>query len=612
MRKAFDLKHLHLSAALVLTVLLAGALAAPRSDAYLLAKKGTAVSLNEIGRHIRFLTSDDLAGRMTASPGADRAANYIAEEFRRIGLVPAGTNGFFQAFPFIAKLRTGDNAITFSLPRESLSLALGTDFMPIGFSAAGGAVGELAFVGYGITAPALAYDDYEQIDVKDKIVLALRYGPEGDDPHSRFSDYHALRRKALTAREHGARALVLIADSEPFSESSLSKLRYDHGGGDAGILVAAMGRAHAEAVCNGAGLSIAEWERIMTSKKRPASSLLRGVRASVKLEVIRETRPGKNVLGLLRGSDSRLREEFVIVGAHYDHLGLGGENSLAPKQVGTVHHGADDNASGVAGLLELARVLAVEIPRPKRSILYISFSGEEEGLLGSNFYVKNPVRPLSSTVAMINLDMIGRMRENRLSVQGIGTSPAWKPLVEELNATARLDLKLIEDGRGPSDHSSFYDHDIPVLFFFTGAHEDYHKPSDTSEKINLEGEERVIELARQAILRLSSQTDRPAFTKVKASSSQQVAAFRVSLGTIPDYAEEVEGVKLSGVREGSPAEKGGLRAGDVIIQVGTREIKNVYDYTYALSDLKAGVETEVIVVREGKRLTLKVVPERRT
>lgn len=575
-------------------------------------EKNVAVSQAEIGRHIRYLASDELQGRMTASPGAERAAEYIAQEFRRAGLRPAGTDGFFQHFPFVASLKPGPgNTMSFSGSDARVALTPGVDFLPLGFSSDGEFTGDVAFVGYGISAPGLSYDDYQQIDVKDKIVLALRWGPDGDDPHSAFTDFHALRRKALSAREHGARALLVIADSEPFSEDPLSRLHHDYGSGDSGIVAAALSRARAESILGSAGQSLAEWERAMASNKKPASMNLPGWRGSVKLGIIKETKSASNVLGLLQGSDPRWRDELLIIGAHYDHLGLGGENSLAPKEFGKVHNGADDNASGTSAVVELARVLSADSLRPKRSILFMCFSGEEEGVLGSNYYVKNPVRPLPSTVAMINMDMIGRLRDNRLSVQGIGTSPAWKQIIEELNAIARFDLKLLEDGRGPSDHSSFYDHDLPVLFFFTGAHEDYHKPSDDFEKINLEGETRVVEFVRQVALKIDDQAERPVFTKAKASDTQRAAAFRVSLGSIPDYAEQVEGVKLSGVREGSPAEKAGLRAGDVIVQLGRREIKNVYDYTYALSDLKAGVETEIAIMREGKRLMLKVIPERR-
>jgi hypothetical protein len=314
----------------------------------------------------------------------------------------------------------------------------------------------------------------------------------------------------------------------------------------------------------------------------------------------------------------------VVIGAHYDHLGLGGPESLAAKPEGQIHHGADDNASGTTGLLEIARSLASERGKVKRSIMFIAFSGEELGLLGSGAYTKNPVIPLSKTVAMLNMDMIGRLRDGSLHVGGAGTSPTWKSLLEKLNGSApptvsaagngsgsRFKLGLSEDGFGPSDHQSFYVRDVPVLFFFTGTHDDYHKPSDTADKINGQGLMQIAEFVREIAISVANEPQRIAFTKVKVEQRPTGRGFRVYLGTVPNYSDQSDGMKLDGVRPGSPAEKAGMRAGDIVVKLGKMAIKNVYDYTYALGEMRGGEEIEAVLRRDGKEMTVKITPEKR-
>ena len=316
-----------------------------------------------------------------------------------------------------------------------------------------------------------------------------------------------------------------------------------------------------------------------------------------------------------------------MIGAHYDHLGRGGEGSRAPRAAET-HHGADDNASGVAGLLELARIFSDERARLKRTLIFIAFSGEEEGLLGSNYYVNHPVVPLAQTVAMINMDMIGRMRDDRLNIGGVGTAQGWRALVEKINdpvsasveadhrdarrlSLRRFALSLNEDGYGPSDHASFYAKQVPVLFFWTGAHEDYHKPSDTADKINYEDEARIISLIADIVRSIEEAERRPAYTVARSESTGRSMSFRVYLGTIPNYADSTTGLVLDGVRDDSPASRAGLKAGDRIVRMAGRDVRNVYDYTYALGEMKAGQEYEVEIVRAGQTIKLKITPAAR-
>lgn len=295
-----------------------------------------------------------------------------------------------------------------------------------------------------------------------------------------------------------------------------------------------------------------------------------------------------------------------------DHLGMGGKGSLSPDTV-AVHHGADDNASGTAGLLEVAQYLASQKSHLRRSVLFASFSGEELGLLGSDYYVKHPEYPLDHTDAMLNMDMIGRLTDSQLVVEGMGTSPQWQELVSKHNSDS-LHLKFKPDGFGPSDHSSFYAKDIPVMFFFTNLHADYHRPSDTWDKINYTGEQKVASLVSRIALDVANQDTKPAFTKAAASSMAPAGdrqGVRVSLGVVPDYAEDVVGMKISGTRPGSAAEKAGLKGGDIIISFGGKSIKNIYDFTYLLSDYKPGDEVAIVVKRGSEEVTLKATLEAR-
>jgi len=364
------------------------------------------------------------------------------------------------------------------------------------------------------------------------------------------------------------------------------------------------------------------------------------VRISVTASVVRRTIVDRNVLGAIEGSDPRLKNEWVVIAAHPDHNGAAGD---------TIFHGADDNASGAVALLAIAEAYAKAAAagqRPRRSILFASFNSEERGpLMGSWGYTEAPAVPLGRTIAMINMDMIGRMRDRKLSIGGIGTAQEWRELVRQANTAQSMtvaansgspapkgvpivvsangrpimtvdpngtfELTLTEDGYGPSDHSSFYTKQIPVLFFFTGAHNDYHKPSDTFDKINYTDEARILSLVARIVRDVDGAPKRLSFTTAKSDATPRTGGFRVYLGTIPNYADSNNGLLLDGVRDDSPAAKAGLKPGDRIVKIGTREVKNVYDYTYALGEMKAGQEYAVEVMRGTEKLTLKITPEAR-
>jgi Zn-dependent M28 family amino/carboxypeptidase len=603
-----------------------------------------APSVERLREHVTYLASDALEGRRTGTTGANDAAEYIAGQFLRLGLRPGGqAKGktalarFQQQFPYVAGVEPGKgNVLTLTTP-----LRVGEDWMPLGLSSNGRVDNASAvFVGYGIAASELNYSDYTGVDVAGKIAVALPGTPDGDNPHGQFIRYEDPRWKAVAARVAGAKALLVIAREQNFKDDRLSHLRYDNTVGDAGLPVAVISQQTAQRLFSGSTLADLE----QTTRAKNVSSIKNSSGSlALATDIVRREVPARNIIGMLEGSEPTLKNEYIIIGAHYDHLGRGGAGSLAPRE-GEIHHGADDNASGVAGVLELARVLAAQNPKPRRSIVFIAFSGEEEGLLGSNYYANNPVVPLANTIAMINLDMVGRLRNRTLIIGGVGTAQEWRAIIEganvaqamtgtagdsakgtaslnkhplvvvansqpvvDVDTTKQFQLTLTEDGVGPSDHSSFYLKQIPVLFFWTGTHEDYHKPSDTADKINYIEEARIVGLIAHIVNALNL-GKRPTYTAVKSESTGRSTGFRVYLGTIPNYADSGDGLLLDGVRDDSPAAKAGLKAGDRIVKLAGKDVKNVYDYTFALGEMKAGEEYEVEIVRGSERLKLKLRP----
>ncbi len=559
---------------------------------------------------VHFLASDALEGRFSGSEGARVAAEFIAARFRELGLVPAGdAAGFPQHFRFIASVHPGPgNALAFDLPGGRRAATLEEEFRPLAFSASGSATGEVVFAGYGIHAPDLGYDDYAGLDVKGRIVLVLRFSPDGDNPDSRFQPYMALRRKAADARALGATALLVATGPVGSKETAPVKILFDASFADSGLPVMGIATPLAEALFAGHGFTLAELQQRMNERREPASRPL-GVHAALTADVVQEHADALNVLALLPGSDPQLKGEVLVVGAHYDHLGYGGEGSgsLAPDQH-AIHHGADDNASGSAGLMEIARILASRPPR--RTVLFASFAGEEEGLLGSAHLVQNLPVPKEAVVAMLNLDMVGRPKPGpALTLGGFGTAKEWPELIERVNANHHLKLATNMGGFGASDHSSFYAADIPVLFFFTGAHEDYHKPTDTADKIDYAGMAKVVDFAADCARQVADLDQRPTFQKVAEEGGGERRGFKVRTGVIPEYAWEGVGVKLSGVRGGSPADKAGLKGGDVVVRFGDREVRNIYDYMYALGDHKAAEVVTLKVLCSGQTLELPVTLE---
>jgi hypothetical protein len=585
----------------------------------------TAPDVEALKKHVGYLASDELEGRRPGTTGANKAADYLAEEFHQLKLGCASNlgegdlkcrhdgkrrNGYLKEFPFIAGVELAkNNSMSFTREAKNNAVALGAEWTPIGFSS-NGAVAQagIVFAGHGIIAADLKHDDYANLDAKGKLAVVFAGSPDGDNPHGQFGRYSDARLKAIAAKDRGAVALVVIAADEKFGNERLAKLSYDQTAGEAGVPVAVVSR---QVAAKWFGLADAAQLGAMEKAKdkwAEYAQKLRDVTVGLSVEITRRAVPAYNVVGVIEGNDPNLKREYIVIGAHYDHLGHGGESSLAPNS-SDIHHGADDNASGTAGLLELARIFSAQRGQLRRSVIFIAFSAEESGLIGSNAYVNNQGAPLANTVAMLNLDMVGRLRGNKLTVGGVGTSPEFRKLVESLNNG--FTLQLSEDGFGPSDHSSFYAKRVPVLFFYSGSHEDYHKPSDTADKINYEGQAKIVGFVAEIARAIDRGEARPAYALVRGQSSGRSTGFRVYLGTVPNYAESNDGMLLDAVRDDSPASKAGLKAGDKIVKLAGREIKSVYDYTYALGEMKPDQEYEVEVARGGEMLKMKLTPQAR-
>jgi hypothetical protein len=577
------------------------------------------------GEEVRWLADPARAGRGAGTPGGAEAEAWLAARFAEIGLAPAGDQGFLQPFevPFRASL-AGTNALGLG----ATAPVLGQGWQPFTFSDDGVVRGELVFAGYGISAPELGYDDYAGLDVKGKVVLVVQDFPRERDQASPFRDprhyrHGEWRQKATLARDRGAAALLAVRDD--WHHPGPDDLPPWKGGvaSRAGLPAARVTAAALRA----AGVDVAALAVPIGDDLKPRSRPL-GVDVSLQVHVEVEKARTANVVGLLPGTDAALAGECVVVGAHHDHLGRGGEASAAPDQVGQVHPGADDNASGVAGLLAVARAFRAG-PAPRRSVLFVAFGAEELGVLGSSHAVKHTPAacPVEKLQLMVNLDMIGRPQPardappgspGRLYVHGVDTAAGLRERVRQLaDRPPRIALaaELGGDGFGASDQTPYYARGVPVLFLFSGAHADYHRPGDTADTIDAAG---LAEAARLAWRAARDAADLPERLQVVRLAPPPAPAggrggSRPSLGTIPDFAERSEpGVLLTGVVPGSPAERAGLAGGDVVVRLGDKKILNLQDMQYALVAHRPGDEVEVEYQRAGKATVVSVtLAERR-
>jgi len=563
--------------------------------------------------HIKYLASPELKGRATGSPELEKAAGYIASQFQSFGVKPVPGSGYEQAFTTTVGAHLG---ATNRFEANAGTLRLRDGFIPFSFSSSGTVSAPVVFVGYGITANEYHYDDYAGVDVKDKIVLLVRHEPQENDEKSVFAgkdltQHSTFAIKAVNAKMHGARAVILVNDGYPHhtaQEDQLTPFGQATGPTDAGVLFVQVKESTAEAWLKAEGRDLHEILDGIDKDLKPRSFPLTRLTVNVSLDIQHDVKTVHNVAAYIPGKTS----EYVIIGAHYDHLGLGDEHSLAPSQIGTIHPGADDNASGTAGVIELARWFSKQ-PQQRRGILFMTFAGEELGLLGSNYYTGHPLLPLENAVTMLNMDMIGRIKNGKVFVNGTGTGSTLDKLVESIQAPTGFKLDLSEaTGYGGSDHMSFTVKQVPVLFFFSGLHGDYHKPSDTWDKIDAPDAAKLLGYVAQIATRLVNDPERPKFQRVvektaPISSGSSSGGYGPNFGSIPDFDEPPHGVRFADVRDGTPAAKAGLKAGDILIEFDGKDIGNLYDFTYALQAHKPGDEVLVKVLRGSQRIEAKVL-----
>ena len=584
----------------------------PRSQPEARRERPLPIEPSAVKRHVEALAAEAMDGRLTGTPGESRAAAYIIDVMRALGLEPAGDRGgWLQAFPFTAGVKLGPAN---ELVVNGRTQAVDRDWRPLAFSRSGAVEpSAVAFAGYGIVAPDHGYDSYAGLDVKNRWVVVLRYLPENlsGDARQKLARFAGLRYKAMAARDHGARGLIVVSGPNAHVREPLVKLNVDATLAGSSIPAISVTNATGEALLG--GRSIIALQSALDGGAHQSGFLV-PVKVEARIDLADEKRIGHNVVGRLRAPGARAHEALVV-GAHYDHLGHGDDSTSLARgdEKGRVHHGADDNASGVAGMLEVARMLGAHRNALTRDVYFTAWSGEELGLLGSAWFTRDlDAQKLPHIIAYLNMDMIGRLRAS-VVVQGIGSSSAWLAALETACAPLALSVKPRDESYLPTDATSFYMKQIPVLSAFTGAHAEYHSPRDLASLVDAPGAARVAALMGRVALALASGGNAPDYRRMeKPAASENRAHLRAWLGTIPDYAQnEKGGVKLSGVAANGPADKAGLRAGDVVVEVAGRKIDNIYDYTYALEALKIGTPVRISVLRDGHRADITVTPTSR-
>ena len=566
--------------------------------------------------YVETLASDRFAGREAGSAGEQQAGDYIAAQLARIGARPLpGRQDVFMSFDFTAGSRDGGSQLSSGSQRFSTP----ADVVALSFSDDGTVSAPAVFAGYGIVVPEaqnFGYDSYATLDVKDKAVVVLRYFPEDADKETKsiLARYSDLRYKALAARQRGAKALLVVTGPRSPNAGQTVPITFDTALAGSGIPAASISGKAAAALFGSRSLESVQKE-LDSGNPHVAGFALDGVTVELSTKLVREKRTARNVVAFLPATlpVTGVEKPWIVVGAHYDHLGLGRNgNSLASgADVGKPHVGADDNASGSAAVLAVAEAFARR-PMRRRNLVVALWSAEEIGLIGSNTFVNAPPIPLNQVAAYFNFDMVGRMQDNKLAVQATGSSTTWASLIERANVAAGFNLNLQPDPYQPTDVATFNQASVPSLNFTTGAHLDYHKPSDTPDKINYEDLDRIAEFATTIAARLMESDQAPQFVKVE-QSSQTVnrTGVRVFTGTVPDYAADAKGLLLGGVIGGGPAEQAGLQKGDVVIEIAGQTIANIYDYTYALELLKIGEPVKVVYMRGSERRETTLTPAAR-
>ncbi|MCF8302453.1 MAG: M20/M25/M40 family metallo-hydrolase [Bacteroidales bacterium] len=567
------------------------------------AQEPVKITADELQSHITYLASGELKGRKPGTPGGKKAAEYVRDQFDQYGLVLPANNGF-QSFKVVTGVTAGEgNNFRFN----DFNGELKKDFIPLSFSDNDTLTAGVVFAGYGfnIETDTLTWQSYQNIDVAGKWAMVLRGDPELDDPESIFIEHSTERIKALNAKDYGAAGIIMVTPHEMEDKDKLLDMYYDKTASDAGIPVINITREVADKMLAANHKTVKELEQKLNKTRKPHTfELPVDLTASTHVELEKATT--QNVVGILHGQDELLRDQYIVVGAHYDHLGMGGpgSGSRMPDTVAP-HYGADDNASGVATVLELAQQFSADTATPKRSMVFIAFGGEEMGLLGSKYFINSGLIDKDQINTMMNFDMVGRLdKEDKiLSVGGTGTADRIASILDEFAKEMPFKIEKSKEGYGPSDHAAFYAEDVPVIFLTTGPHSDYHTPKDKISEIDFSSQERITEYAYKILTKINNMENPLAFKRsgVKARSKYG-RRFKVTLGIIPDVtSSKNNGLGVDGVREGGPADRGGMKKGDRIISMNGEEVSNIYDYMGRLQKLKEGETATVEVMRNGKK-----------
>jgi len=626
-------------------------------------------------QNLSYLASDQLEGRGIGTKGLDQAAEFLATQFEEMGLKTDWVDGKpYQNFEVNVASKLGPKSKNHVLLQgeglpQPKKLKLGEDFRPLAIGGSATFDAPLVFVGYGISAPKLDYDDYDGIDVEGKFVVMLRKEPQQNNPHGKFDGSrptrHALfSRKVSNAFQHGAAGVIFVNDEFGLNEkisqvesawqtavADISKLHADWkpdektdkqvaqyqkeinalakkiaeygdqieqgmdevlplegAGSESGHpklpVIFAKRSVFDSIVRQHLGKDLSEIEASIDQDLKPVVGELKGVTIAGEVAVQRETAMVRNVIGLIEAPNAT-SDQVIVIGAHYDHLGFGGPGSLAPLTK-EIHNGADDNASGTTALLAVANRLVENRDQLRHRVVVVAFTGEERGLLGSSHYVKQPVVPIDKTEFMLNMDMVGRLKDNKLIVMGTGTAEILDAIVDDANSDFQFELSKDPGGFGPSDHASFYARKVPVLAVFTGTHDDYHRPSDDFDKINYQGMQRIIDYATALVLAVDQSDERPRYLAVESSQPQMRTGSRPYFGSIPDFTVVGKGYGIQGVSPGSPADEAGIQGGDIMIDLGGNKIGGLEDFDSALRKFKAGEKVEATMLRDGKKVNVVV------
>jgi aminopeptidase YwaD len=565
------------------------------------------ITIEELYEHVAFLASDSLKGRKPGTPEADMAARYIRDQIKKAGLQLLGDDGF-QYFDVITAVEPGSaNSLSF----DNVIAKINDDYIPLAFSKDTSAQAELVFVDYGFDfeEDSVAWHSYKDLDVKGKYVLVLRGDPDPERGNSVFESYNSLRHKVLIAKDKGVLGVVFVSGKNIDPDDALIEMTVNDGRTSAGVQVVHIKRAVADRILASHNVTIESLENEINESRQPKSIILDQL-INISTEIVKKSESTQNVVALLPGNDPVLKDEYIVIGAHYDHLGMGGSGSGSrrPDTV-AVHNGADDNASGVASIIEMVEKMASKKNELKRSVIFIAFGAEEMGLLGSKFFTDNSPVNIKDIKAMLNLDMVGSLNKETkaLTVGGTGTAIGLSDLVSQLADSTKLFIKQSTEGYGPSDHASFYMKDIPVLFFFTGVTEEYHTPDDIIDSLNFAGQKVVSDYAYDLAMAIDTRNEalvyQEAGPKVKTEGGRR--SLKVTLGIMPDFASvNTKGVRADMVIKDRPAYRAGMQNGDIIVAMEGKPVGDIYEYMARLKEFKKGQRISVDVIRGNEKIVL--------